>query len=58
MLVPRQARLIENYILSDPKAILEHELTHYSVLHKGDTIAIQYGGREYLIDVMDTKPDD
>lgn len=27
-------------MLSDPKAILEQELRHYSVLHKGDTIAI------------------
>lgn len=45
-------------MLSDPKAILENELTHYSVLHKGDTISIQYGGREYLIDVVETKPDD
>ena len=27
-------------MLSDPKAILENELRHYSVLHKGDTISI------------------
>jgi len=26
--------------LANPKAILEQELTHYSVLHKGDTISI------------------
>ena len=25
---------------------------------KGDTINIQYSGRDYLIDVVDTKPDD
>ena len=37
---------------------LEQELTHYSVLHKGDTINIQYGGRDYAIDIVDTKPDD
>ena len=44
--------------LSNPKAILEQELTHYSVLHKGDTISINYGGRDYLIDITETKPDD
>lgn len=33
-------------------------MTHYSVLHKGDTINIQYGGRDYAIDIVDTKPDD
>ena len=44
--------------LADPKAILENELRFYSVLHKGDTISITYGGREYQIDVMETKPDD
>lgn len=37
---------------------LEQELTHYSVLHKGDTINIQYAGRDYLIDIIDAKPDD
>ena len=37
---------------------LEQELTHYSVLHKGDTINIQYGGKDYAIDIVDTKPDD
>ena len=33
-------------------------MTHYSVLHKGDTINIQFGGKEYLIDIVETKPDD
>ena len=37
---------------------LEQELTHYSVLHKGDTINIQYGGRDYAIDIIETRPDD
>jgi ubiquitin fusion degradation protein 1 len=27
-------------------------------LHKGDTISITYGGREYLIDILETKPKD
>ena len=44
--------------LANPKAILEQELTHYSVLHKGDTISINYGGRDYLIDITECKPDD
>ena len=37
---------------------LEQELTFYSVLHKGGTINIQYAGRDYLIDIVETKPDD
>lgn len=52
---PHQTAFID---LSNPKAILEQELTHYSVLHKGDTINIQYGGKDYAIDIVDTKPDD
>jgi ubiquitin fusion degradation protein 1 len=28
------------------------------VLHKGDTICITYDGREYLIDIVETKPED
>ena len=44
--------------LSNPKAILEQELTHYSVLFKGDTINIQYGGRDYAIEIKECRPDD
>lgn len=52
---PHETKFIE---LANPKAVLEQELTHYSVLHKGDTICITYGGREYMIDIVDTKPED
>lgn len=44
--------------LANPKAILEQELTNYSCLMKGDTINIQYQGRDYLIDIVETKPED
>jgi len=44
--------------LSNPKAILEQELTNYSCLYKGDTIAINYQGRSYDIDVVECKPED
>lgn len=44
--------------LSNPKAILEQELTNYSCLMKGDTININYQGRDYLIDIVDCKPQD
>jgi ubiquitin fusion degradation protein 1 len=54
-LQPHETAFID---LADPKAILENELRYYSVLHKGDTISIQFAGRDYLIDVVDTKPDD
>ena len=52
---PHETAFIE---LSNPKAILEQELTFYSVLHKGDTINIQYGGRDYAIDIMECQPND
>ena len=35
---------------------LEQELTNYSCLFKGDTISINYQGRDYLIDIVDCKP--
>lgn len=44
--------------LANPKAILEQELTNYSCLFKGDTINIQYQGRDYLIDIVECKPQD
>jgi ubiquitin fusion degradation protein 1 len=37
---------------------LEQELTNYSCLFKGDTININYQGRDYLIDIVECKPDD
>ena len=44
--------------LSNPKAILEQELTNYSCLMKGDTISINYQGRDFLIDIAECKPED
>jgi ubiquitin fusion degradation protein 1 len=44
--------------LSNPKAILEQELTNYSCVMKGDTINIHYQGRDYLIDIVECKPQD
>lgn len=55
VLKPHETKFID---LANPKAILEQELTHYSVLHKGDTINITYGNREYAIDIVSCKPDD
>lgn len=40
------------------KAVMEHELTFFSCLHKGDTIQITHAGRQYKVNVTDTKPDD
>ena len=44
--------------LSNPKSVLEQELTNYACLSKGDTININYQGRDYLIDVVECKPVD
>lgn len=54
VLQPHETAFID---LSNPKAILEQELTNYSCLMKGDTININYEGRDYLIDIFDAKPD-
>lgn len=40
------------------KAVMEHELTYFSCLHKGDTICISHAGRSYMVNVTATKPDD
>ena len=42
--------------LPNPKAILEREMKHYSVLSQGSSISIQHGGRDYIIDILETKP--
>ena len=42
--------------LANPKAILENELTNYACLTKGETINICYGGKDFLIDIVETLP--
>ena len=44
--------------LANPKAILEQQLTNYTCLSKGDTINIHYNDRDYLIDIVECKPED
>jgi ubiquitin fusion degradation protein 1 len=38
--------------------VLEQELVNYSCLTKGDTININYQGRDYMINVVECKPTD
>ncbi|KAK9275557.1 hypothetical protein L1049_022824 [Liquidambar formosana] len=42
--------------LSDPKAVLEVTLRNFSCLTAGDTIMITHNGRNFYIDVVETKP--
>ncbi|KAH7533825.1 uncharacterized protein LOC107416383 [Ziziphus jujuba] len=42
--------------LSDPKAVLESTLKGFSCLTAGDTIMIMNEGKEFYIDVLETKP--
>lgn len=44
--------------LGDPKAILERQLTNYACVFKGDTININHMGRDYLINIVECKPND
>jgi ubiquitin fusion degradation protein 1 len=42
--------------ISNPKAVLEHELRKFSCLTKGDQITITYDNTKYNIEVRDLKP--
>lgn len=44
--------------LPDPKAVLERELTKYATCFKGDTININHQGVDYLINIVECKPND
>jgi ubiquitin fusion degradation protein 1 len=44
--------------ISDPKAVLERSLRHFSCLTRGDIITISYNDHFYDILVMETKPSD
>jgi len=52
-----QAHTSDFLDISDHKAVLEVSLRNYSCLTRGDTIMIPYNGKNYYIDVKDTKPD-
>ncbi|XP_057982825.1 uncharacterized protein LOC131167839 [Malania oleifera] len=42
--------------LNNPKAVLETTLRNFSCLTAGDTVVILYNGKEFAIDVVETKP--
>lgn len=44
--------------ITDPKAVLEHALRHFSCLTSGDLIAIRYNDRRYELSVIETAPAD
>eukprot|EP00899_Mesostigma_viride_P027218 jgi/Mesvir1/7681/Mv11651-RA.1 len=44
--------------ISNPKAVLEMALRSFGCLTKGDCIKISYNNRNYIIDIVDTKPAD
>ncbi|KNB42020.1 ubiquitin fusion degradation protein [Blastocystis sp. subtype 4] len=43
--------------LSNPRAILENKLKSFSVMARKDRIHIEHLGKEYIIDIVDCKPD-
>lgn len=51
---PHQTAFID---LSNPKTILENELTNYSCLQQGEDINIHYQGKDYPIRIVECKPD-
>ena len=46
---PHETAFIE---LTNPKAILENELTNYSCLMEGENININYNGKDYAIKIV------
>jgi len=42
--------------ISNPRAVLETTLRNFSCLTVGDTIPINYNNRQYLIDIVESKP--
>ncbi|CAL9736403.1 ubiquitin fusion degradation protein 1 [Monosporozyma servazzii] len=43
--------------ISDPKAVLENALRHFSTLTVGDVVEISYNNKYYKIKILDVKPD-
>lgn len=48
---PQEKAFIDN--ISDPRAVLEKKLRAFSCLTRGDSIIIEYNGRNYCIDVLE-----
>ncbi|KAJ2940182.1 hypothetical protein O0L34_g11746 [Tuta absoluta] len=49
--------LTEDFLdISNPKAVLENCLRHFSCLTTGDVIAIKYNSKQYELCVLETKP--
>ncbi|KAG7372493.1 ubiquitin fusion degradation protein UFD1 [Nitzschia inconspicua] len=44
-----------NKDISNPRAVLETELRHYSALTRGSTIAFDYNGKRYWVDVEELR---
>ena len=54
-LQPHETAFID---LPNPKAVLENALRKYACLTKGDSIVIEFAGRQYEIDIVETRPGD
>jgi ubiquitin fusion degradation protein 1 len=52
---PHQRAFVE--AISDPKSVLEAHLKHHPVLTRNSTIVLEYLGREFSIDVVETLDD-
>ncbi|CAG9319932.1 unnamed protein product [Blepharisma stoltei] len=42
--------------LPNPKAVLENALRSYACLSQGDSISVQFAGRSFEIDIIETRP--
>jgi ubiquitin fusion degradation protein 1 len=52
-LQPHQTRFTE---LHNPRAVLERALRNFSCLTQGDTISIQHGDENFLLNILEVKP--
>lgn len=54
--VKLQPESVDFLDISNPRAVLEQQLRHYSCVTKGDHICIPYNGRNYHIEIKEVKP--
>lgn len=50
---PHRTAFIE---LSNPRVVLEHALRNFATLTQGSTICVQHADRDFLIDIVETRP--
>ncbi|KAL3905574.1 MAG: hypothetical protein SGILL_009623, partial [Bacillariaceae sp.] len=56
--VKLQPQSVDFLEISNPRAVLEHALRHYSCVTKGDVIQVPYNEKNYHIEIKEVQPQD